>query len=174
MRAQEFLSKITEDAELVPALINKTDMVDGIQVSVNADGANVTAYASSDGRRLGYVVFDRDGTMLVPYDLAVEERYRGQGIAAIMYDYVKSLGFKIKASADQTPAGQYFWQKNRGDERVWENFADGKGPGRPGDSQRHGIPKGATIAQLEKAAKAPGRKGQLARWQLNMRRGKKK
>ena len=50
----------------------------------------------------------------------------------------------------------------------------GKGPGRPGDSQRHGIPKGATIAQLEKAAKAPGRKGQLARWQINMRRGKKK
>jgi hypothetical protein len=55
-----------------------------------------------------------------------------------------------------------------------ENFADGKGPGRPGDSQRHGIPKGATIAQLEKAAKAPGRKGELARWQLNMRRGKAK
>ena len=57
---------------------------------------------------------------------------------------------------------------------VAENFADGKGPGRPGDSARHGIPKGATIAQLEKAAKAPGRKGQLARWQLNMRRGQKK
>ena len=57
---------------------------------------------------------------------------------------------------------------------VKENFADGKGPGRPGDSQRHGIPKGATMAQLEKAAKAPGRKGQLARWQINMRRGKKK
>ena len=55
-----------------------------------------------------------------------------------------------------------------------ENFADGKGPGRPGDSQRHGIPKNATMAELEKAAKAPGRKGQLARWQLNMRRGKKK
>jgi hypothetical protein len=55
-----------------------------------------------------------------------------------------------------------------------ENFADGKGPGRPGDSQRHGIPKGATIAQLEKASHAKGRKGQLARWQLNMRRGKKK
>jgi hypothetical protein len=55
-----------------------------------------------------------------------------------------------------------------------ENFADGKGPGRAGDSQRHGIPKGATMAELEKAAKAPGRKGQLARWQLNMRRGKKK
>jgi hypothetical protein len=57
---------------------------------------------------------------------------------------------------------------------VAENFADGKGPGRPGDSQRHGIPKGATMAQLEKAARAPGRKGQLARWQINMRRGRKK
>ena len=57
---------------------------------------------------------------------------------------------------------------------VAENFADGKGPGRPGDSQRHGIPKGATMAQLEKAAKSKGRKGQLARWQLNMRRGKNK
>ena len=57
---------------------------------------------------------------------------------------------------------------------VDENFADGKGPGRPGDSQRHGIPKGATMAQLEKASHAKGRKGQLARWQLNMRRGQKK
>ena len=60
------------------------------------------------------------------------------------------------------------------DDQVAENFADGKGPGRAGDSQRHGIPKGATISQLEKAAKASGRKGQLARWQINMRRGKKK
>jgi hypothetical protein len=57
---------------------------------------------------------------------------------------------------------------------VAENFADGKGPGRPGDSQRHGIPKKATMAELEKASHAKGRKGQLARWQLNMRRGHKK
>jgi len=63
------------------------------------------------------------------------------------------------------------WGKSYRD--VYENFADGKGPGRQGDSQRHGIPKHATMAQLEKAAKAPGRKGQLARWQINMRRGKK-
>ena len=34
---------------------------------------------------------------------------------------------------------------------VAENFADGKGPGRPGDSVRHGIPKKATMAELEKA-----------------------
>tara|TARA_R110002050_G_scaffold126339_1_gene247074 strand:+ start:892 stop:1305 length:414 start_codon:yes stop_codon:yes gene_type:complete len=55
-----------------------------------------------------------------------------------------------------------------------ENFADGKNPSRKGLSQRLGIPKGATIAQLEKFAKSKGEKGRLARWQLNMRRGKKK
>ena len=65
-------------------------------------------------------------------------------------------------------------KESKSDDQVAENFADGKGPGKPGDSQRHGIPKGATISQLERAAKAPGRKGQLARWQLNMRRGHKK
>ena len=54
-----------------------------------------------------------------------------------------------------------------------ENFADGKNPGRKGLSQRVGIPKNATIAQLEKASKSKGEKGRLARWQLNMRRRKK-
>jgi hypothetical protein len=58
------------------------------------------------------------------------------------------------------------------DEYFKENFADGKGPGRPGDSARHGIPKHATMSELEKASHADGRKGQLARWQLNMRNGK--
>lgn len=57
---------------------------------------------------------------------------------------------------------------------VDENFADGKRPQDKGDSARHGIPKGATMAQLQKASKAKGRKGQLARWQMNMRRGRKK
>jgi hypothetical protein len=66
------------------------------------------------------------------------------------------------------------WLVQIGPQNVAENFADGKGPGRPGDSQRHGIPKHATMAELEKALHSKGRKGQLARWQLNMRRGHKK
>ena len=57
---------------------------------------------------------------------------------------------------------------------VAENFADGKRPQDKGDSVRHGIPKKATMAELEKASHSKGRKGQLARWQLNMRRGRKK
>jgi|TARA_R110001583_G_scaffold110738_8_gene259789 hypothetical protein len=57
---------------------------------------------------------------------------------------------------------------------VKDNFADGKKPGRKGISKRVGIPKGASMAQLQKYAKAGGEKGRMARWQLNMRRGKKK
>ena len=55
-----------------------------------------------------------------------------------------------------------------------ENFADGKKPGRKGISKRVGIPEKPTLTQLAKLAKAKGEKGRMARWQLNMRRGKKK
>ena len=58
-----------------------------------------------------------------------------------------------------------------------ENFADGRNPQDKGDSGRHGIPKGATIAQLKKirsSDSASPRKKQLAHWQINMRQGKKK
>ena len=57
---------------------------------------------------------------------------------------------------------------------IEENFADGKKPGRKGISKRVGIPKKPTLTQLAKLAKAKGEKGRMARWQLNMRRGKKK
>ena len=55
-----------------------------------------------------------------------------------------------------------------------ENFADGKKPGRKGISKRVGIPKKPTLTQLAKLAKSKGEKGRMARWQLNMRRGRKK
>jgi hypothetical protein len=60
---------------------------------------------------------------------------------------------------------------------VGENFADGRHPEDKGDSARHGIPKGASIAQLKKirsSDSASPRKKQLAHWQINMRQGKKK
>lgn len=58
-----------------------------------------------------------------------------------------------------------------------ENFIDKKGPGRPGDSKRHGIKKKASLASLDKivhSKTASPRKKQLAHWQANMRRGKAK
>ena len=60
---------------------------------------------------------------------------------------------------------------------VGENFADGKNPQDKGDSARHGIKKGMTIAQLKKVRSsdsASPRKKQLAHWQINMRSGRAK
>ena len=64
----------------------------------------------------------------------------------------------------------------RANEFVTENFADGRNPQDKGGSKRHGIPKKASLAQLDKIGHGhgPGRKAQLARWQANMRRGRAK
>jgi hypothetical protein len=37
-----------------------------------------------------------------------------------MYDFVKNKGYKIHRSWSQTDAGADFWDKHRGQERVWE------------------------------------------------------
>jgi hypothetical protein len=58
--------------------------------------------------------------------------------------------------------------------QVSENFADGRNPQDKGDSKRYGIPKKATLSQLDQIGKGSGRKAQLARWQANMRRGRDK
>lgn len=60
-----------------------------------------------------------------------------------------------------------------GQHSVAENFADGRKPGRKGLSRRVGIPKKATLGQLEKIAKSStGERRRMAQWQLNMRRGR--
>lgn len=140
------------------------------------DYDNQTLYvrATSGGRELGHVLFAFDGEYLMPQDLEVEEKYRGQGIAQIMYDYVKSKGYKIRRSGQQTDAGAGFWGKHRPEQNVWENFADGKNPQDKGDSKRHGVPTKASISTLRKVAKQGGRKGQLAHWMANMKSGRAK
>ena len=81
----------------------------------------VNAFDSSGGNELGHVTFDiGDGKELDPQNLYVKHKFRSQGIAQIMYDFVKSKGYKIQRSWDQTDAGAGFWDKHRGEERVWE------------------------------------------------------
>jgi hypothetical protein len=55
-------------------------------------------------------------------------------------------------------------------EETNENFMDGKGPGKPGDSARHGL-KGKSASELKairSSETASPRKKQLAHWMLNM------
>jgi hypothetical protein len=89
-------------------------------ISRNADGVAVKATAG--GKNLGHAefFFDQEGR-LDPQTVWVDERYHGQGIAANMYDYLKDNGYTIVRSWDQTDAGRGFWDKHRGDQRVWED-----------------------------------------------------
>ena len=69
------------------------------------------------------------------------------------------------------------WWGRKHPDQFNENFADGRNPQDKGDSKRHGISKGMSIAQLKKirsSDSASPRKKQLAHWQINMRQGKKK
>lgn len=166
---------VSEDTETT------TEHYNGIEISLEKEDDEILITAMMPGgRELGHVLFVQEGDYLMPQDLEVEERYQGQGIAATMYDYVKSKGYKIRRSGQQTDAGAGFWDKHRPEQNVWEqeideNFADGKNPGRKGLSRRVGIPKKATLGQLEKiAGSSTGERRRMAQWQLNMRRGKKK
>jgi hypothetical protein len=98
----------------------------GIQLSVAIDGANVDIRPMQDDQQLGYVIFDRDGKTLTAIDLAIDEKHRGKGIAKIIYDYLKELGFNIKRSSDQTSAGKKFWDKHAGEQgQIWEDESTG-------------------------------------------------
>ena len=93
----------------------------GIQLSVSIDGATVEVRPMHDNKQLGYVVFDRDGKTLVADDLSIDDEYRGKGIAKIIYDYIKELGFIIKRSSDQTSSGKKYWDKHAGEQgKIWD------------------------------------------------------
>jgi GNAT superfamily N-acetyltransferase len=97
----------------------------GIDLEARKDGLRFQINATAHGRELGRVVFDVQfqgkDTILVAQDLMIHPEYRGQGIAAVMYDYAKELGYVVERSPEQTDAGRAFWDKNRGpDSKVWE------------------------------------------------------
>jgi 8-oxo-dGTP pyrophosphatase MutT (NUDIX family)/GNAT superfamily N-acetyltransferase len=81
----------------------------------------INAFVPNSGKEIAQVAFKIfDQNKLDPEDLHVEERFRGQGVAETMYDFVKSKGYEIHRSWSQTDAGAGFWDKHRGQQRVWE------------------------------------------------------
>lgn len=72
---------------------------------------------------IAYVKFVKEDKELYPQDLWVHDDFRNRGIAKSMYDFLKSEGYVINRSHDQTKAGAGFWDKHRGeDEYVWEEI----------------------------------------------------
>jgi GNAT superfamily N-acetyltransferase len=153
-----FLLNLLGD-ETVPAVVKedvteaKTVEFEGLTLKVIKQGHELIVDALDDwgNKVLGHVRFNiGDGRELDPQDLSVDEKYQGQGIARVMYDYVKSLGYTIVRSWDQTDAGAGFWNKHRGEDvRVWEDVPQ------PGPSS--GAPKQfgpeATIVTKQMTAK---------------------
>ena len=110
----------------------------GVNILFQKDDDEIFVKASAGGRELGHVLFVVDGDYLAPQDLEVEERYRGQGIAQTMYDYVKSKGYKIRRSGQQTDAGAGFWDKHKPGKNIWEQ---GVAEGFPQPGPSSGAPK---------------------------------
>jgi GNAT superfamily N-acetyltransferase len=93
----------------------------GINMLLQSDEDEVYVKASAGPRELGHVLFVIDGEYLLPQDLEVEPQYRGYKIAQKMYDFVKSKGYKIRRSGNQTADGSKFWAKHRPEQNVWED-----------------------------------------------------
>ena len=149
----------------------------GIDITMDIEGDEIMVTATGNGRELGHVLFVDEGEYLMPQDLEVDERFQGQGIAAAMYDYVKSKGYKIRRSGQQTDAGAGFWGKHRPEQNVWENFADGKvkGKSRPGRVKRAGASCNGSVTDLRARAKnASGEKAKMYHWCANMKSGRNK
>ena len=124
-----------------------------------------------------YVAFDKyqDGVAIG------NVRSNGTVKATDVYAYLVKKYGKLYSDKHQTPSGRKIWDNlskytklkvtDVGDRLVaTENFADVE----EGNKAQLGIPANATDAELRKARKAGGKKGQRAHWLLNMRKGNKK
>lgn len=124
---EQFLKQsVAEDSENYNGIQLSLEVEKDDEYVDDEDTDNQTIYvkATANGRELGHVLFtidyDSQGMVLNPQDLEVDDRYRGQGIAATMYDYVKSKGYRIRRSGQQTDAGAGFWNKHKPGKNIWE------------------------------------------------------
>jgi hypothetical protein len=135
---------------------------DGVRRGRDADRMSVDLYRWAGGEQ---------------FDMDEELERRGFASVTDLADHIREHGgryvppqFDLSGAASLQDIERL---GRRRDDGVQENFADGKNPGRRGLSRRVGIPRKATLGQLEKIARSStGERRRMAQWQLNMRRGK--
>jgi len=116
MRANEFITEESKSAKINGLIL---------KYAFNNSALVMKAFDPITRNPLAYVKFVREGKELYPQDLWVNDDYRNRGVAKSMYDYLKSAGYIINRSHDQTKAGAGFWDKHRGeDEYVWEDASN--------------------------------------------------
>jgi hypothetical protein len=149
MRASEF---ITEEAKLVK--INGLTL----KYAFNDRALLMKAFEPGTGNPLAFVKFVKEKKELYPENLWVNDEYRNRGIAKTMYDALKTDGYVINRSHDQTKAGSGFWDKHRGEDAyVWEEEVLDEMP-LPADWDPQQYTQGTTFKQrlayaLERAKK---------------------
>lgn len=112
MRASEFITEAVNTAKY-NGLVMK--------YAFNDNALALKAF-TKDGP-VAFVKFFKEKKELYPQNLWVHDEYRNRGIAKSMYDYLKSEGYEINRSHDQTKAGAGFWDKHRGEDAyVWEEI----------------------------------------------------
>ena len=112
MRATEFITEEAKNARYNGLIL---------KYAFNDRALIMKAFEPITKNPLAYVKFVKENEELYPQDLWVNDEYRNKGIAKSMYDYLKSEGYVINRSHDQTKAGAGFWDKHRGEDAyVWE------------------------------------------------------
>ena len=159
----------------------------GLDIVTFNNGTNTLMFlVNKDDTAVFYVAYRPFGKGVVIGNV----RSNGTVRATEVYAYLVDKFGTLYSDTKQTPQGRKIWadlakfypnlsvtdvgNRLKATNNVNENFADGKHPEDKGDSKRHGIPKHATLTQLDKISHQGGRKGQLAHWQANMRRGRAK
>ena len=84
-------------------------------------------------------------------------------------------GYAVGYSGSSEGGGEGGGDGGGGESIEYENFADGKKPGRKGLAKRSGVNCKASVSSLRKTAKnSSGEKARMAHWCANMKAGRKK
>ena len=79
----------------------------------NYTSLSVIAYDNS-GSKIGQAYFNSDETnnknKLTSSDTSVKPNWQRKGVATVMYQYVKDLGYEVLPSSNQTPDGVEFFK----------------------------------------------------------------
>ena len=87
--------------------------VKGVIKHSNYTSLSVIAYDNS-GSKIGQAYFNSDETnnknKLTSSDTSVKPDWQRKGVATVMYQYVKDLGYEVLPSSNQTPDGVEFFK----------------------------------------------------------------
>jgi hypothetical protein len=99
LKQQFFKSVVVDDVELIARSSGHNDL-------------NITAFVASDPNSptIGMAKFWKDGNNLFSEKTFVDQSHQRKGIATLMYQYAKSLGFNIQPSKEKTHIGQQLWK----------------------------------------------------------------